>query len=216
MKDAREENNQLVISYLALRKAIGYLGIALPFVLSLGGAILFSLAIQSSISRYYYTDMRDIFVGTMCAIGVFLMSYRGYERKDAIAGKIACLTAVGLALVPTAPSPNPTSHETVLGYFHLAFAVAFFLTLAYFSIFLFTKTHAAIAPTRKKLQRNVVYKICGYTILVAIALILYLALAYNSVPDTIKRLEPIFWLESIAILAFGISWMTKGEVILKD
>jgi hypothetical protein len=28
--------------------------------------------------------------------------------------------------------------------------------------------------------------------------------------------NPVFWLESIALWAFGISWIVKGEVILKD
>jgi hypothetical protein len=28
--------------------------------------------------------------------------------------------------------------------------------------------------------------------------------------------NPVFWLETIAILAFGVSWLTKGEAILKD
>ena len=26
----------------------------------------------------------------------------------------------------------------------------------------------------------------------------------------------VFWLEAVAIVAFGISWLTKGEAILKD
>ena len=32
----------------------------------------------------------------------------------------------------------------------------------------------------------------------------------------LKAYDPIYWLESIAIVAFGISWLTKGEAILKD
>ena len=34
--------------------------------------------------------------------------------------------------------------------------------------------------------------------------------------QTSISLEPIFWLESVAIVAFGLSWLTKGETILKD
>jgi hypothetical protein len=29
-------------------------------------------------------------------------------------------------------------------------------------------------------------------------------------------LKPVFWLESIAVVAFGISWLVKGEAIFKD
>jgi len=32
----------------------------------------------------------------------------------------------------------------------------------------------------------------------------------------LERYAPIFWLEGIAVIAFGVSWLTKGEAILKD
>ena len=32
----------------------------------------------------------------------------------------------------------------------------------------------------------------------------------------IGRYRPVFWLESIAIIMFGISWLVKGEAILAD
>ena len=65
----------MVFSYLALRKSIGFLAIALPFVVSLGALIFFQTGLQKSISSYYHTDMRDVFVGTLCVIGFFLLSY---------------------------------------------------------------------------------------------------------------------------------------------
>jgi hypothetical protein len=33
---------------------------------------------------------------------------------------------------------------------------------------------------------------------------------------SISQLHPLLWLESIAIAAFGISWLIKGETLLKD
>ena len=204
----------LVISYLRLRKAVGIIGIALPFVLAFGKILLDGPGIQSSVSSYYYTVMRDVFVGSLCAIAVFLLSYRGYERKDDIAGDLACVFAIGVALFPVAPDMNPTPRDKVVGGLHLLFAASFFLTLAFFSLALFRKTDPTKRPTRKKLQRNVVYTICGYTILACIALIAIVTLLPSDTP--VKRLAPVFWLESIAVVAFGISWLTKGEAILKD
>ena len=32
----------------------------------------------------------------------------------------------------------------------------------------------------------------------------------------VKSLDPLFWLESIVIVAFGVSWSVKGEAILRD
>jgi hypothetical protein len=185
-------------------------------VVAIGGMLINKFGIQSSISSYYYTDMRNIFVGTLCAIAVFLSSYRGYELKDRLAGVLACVFAVGVALFPVAPDSHPTSHQKLIGYLHLGFASLFFLTLAYFSLFLFTKTDETKGPTRRKLHRNVVYEVCGYTMLVALILIVILALLSDQAILEVKRLALVFWLESIAIIAFGISWLTKGEGILRD
>jgi hypothetical protein len=150
----------------------------------------------------------------MCAIGVFLMSYRGYERKDAIAGRFAFVCAIGVALFPTNPLPIANPDETLIGGIHLTFAALLFLTLAYISLHLFTKTDPDKPPTRQKLQRNVVYRISGYVMLACIALIVVAALP--PIRAMVEQFSPRFWLEAIAIVAFGISWLTKGEAILKD
>ena len=207
-------NGSLVISYLGLRKAIGIIGTALPFVLAFGNILVEGPGIQDSISSYYHTGMRDVFVGSLCAIAVFLMSYRGYERKDDIAGDLACVFALGVALCPTTPDVNVTPRDNIVGGLHLLFAAGFFLTLAFFSLVLFRKTDPTRAPTRRKLQRNAVYTLCGYTILVCLALIVVIAFLSSDSP--VKRLDPVFWLEAAAVVAFGVSWLTKGEAILKD
>src|ERR671933_275348 len=96
-----EPNDDVVISYLNLRRAIGLLGMGLPLVLVLGKLLGDGGGLLESISDYYYSSMRNVFVGTLWAIGIFLFSYRGYERKDDIAGTLACLAAIGVALFPT-------------------------------------------------------------------------------------------------------------------
>jgi hypothetical protein len=158
----------LVLSYLDLRKAVGIIGFALPLVLVFGKILLEGPGIQNSISSYYYTDMRNVFVGSLCAIGVFLMSTRGYDRKDEIAGILACVFAVGVALFPTTPDICATSQDKLIGGLHLSFAALLFLTLAYFSLALFTKTASENLPTPRKLRRKTVYRVCGYPILASI------------------------------------------------
>lgn len=32
----------------------------------------------------------------------------------------------------------------------------------------------------------------------------------------LKPYKPVFWLQSTALVAFGISWLVKGELFLKD
>jgi hypothetical protein len=215
MNQGLSSDRRFVVSYMFLRKAIGVLGVALPFALALGGLFIFDLDVQDSISHYYHTGMGDVFVGTLCAIAVFLLSYKGPEPRDDRAGDFACLCAVGAALFPTTPIGESTQAQAIIGGIHFAFAALFFLTLAYFSLFLFTKTDPARAPTPRKLQRNRVYRVCGGLILLALVLIAL----YMNVPgaeEALGRLRPVFWLEAVAVVAFGLSWLTKGEAILED
>jgi len=211
---AKADSGSLICSYLSLRKAIGIIGTALPFVLAFGRALTEGPGVQSSLSSYYYSGMRDVFVGSLCAIAVFLMSYRGYERIDDIAGDLACVFGLGVALLPTTPDVNPTDGQRLIGGLHFAFAALFLLTLAYFALVLFRKTDPSRTPTREKLQRNVVYAVCGCTMLACLAAIAVLAVLSGDVP--IKRIHPVFWLESVAVVSFGVSWLTKGEAILGD
>jgi len=200
--------DSLVLSYLDMRKIVGFIGVALPFALAIGAG----QGLQRTISNYYYTDMRNLFVGSLCAMGVFLISTKGYDRRDRIAGALSGIFAFVVALLPTSPD-KPTLRQCVIGTLHLTSAALLFLTFAYFSLTLFTKTDQA-QPTPQKRQRNRVYRVCGSLILVAILLIAIVKLA--NVPPGIARLEPIFWLESLAVEAFGVAWLTKGETILED
>ncbi len=204
----------LVISYLGLRKALGVIGTALPFVLALGKILLFGPGIQTSISAYYHTGMRDVFVGAICALAAFLISYKGYERKDDLAGHLAGASAITLSLFPVAPDGTASFEAKIVGAIHVVAAGLFFLTLAYFSLVLFRKTHPNRPPTPRKLMRNRVYTVCGYIILVSIGLIV--AVYPFRTEGAIGSVKPIFWLEALAVVAFGVSWLTKGEAILQD
>lgn len=105
-----------------------------------------------------------------------------------------------------APPPDPTRQQVDIGWVHGTLAAL--LTLAYFSLFLFTMTDSRKGPpTAQKLKRNVVYRVCGYTIL---------SVSYKPIAEKIPSLHPVFWLDSLAVEAFGVSWLVKGETILKD
>ncbi len=214
MTQSQEINNTLVLSYLDLRKSVGVIGTLLPFVVAIGKWWLDGPGIMLTVSSYYYSSMGGVFVGSMCAIGVFLFSYRGYDWRDSLASTVGAICAVGVALVPAAPDISPTASQISIGHIHLGLAAGFFLTLAWFSLVLFRKTSPDVPLTRMKLVRNKVYTVCGYAILVAVALI---AVIYLLPPDSaINAVSPIFWLEAMACVAFGISWFVKGEAILKD
>jgi hypothetical protein len=185
----------------------------LPFAMAIPWWLLRDHALQTSISDYYYTGMRNLFVGSLCAIAMFLLCCRGFDRKDEVAGMLSALCALGVALFPTTPAA-PSAFQREVGRAHYAFAALLFLTLAYFCLVLFKMTAANRILTRKKLQRNNVYTVCGYVILgslLAIAATKIFELKYS-----IVGLGPVFCFESTSLLAFGTAWLTKGKTFLKD
>ena len=205
MPEARGYKGELV-SYITLRRIVGILGVSLPVVLALWGfALCHCLRVQPSFSDYYGLRTRDALVGILFAIGWFLYTYRGYDRHDNVAGNLAGLFALGVALFP-----NSGSHlERVV---HFGSATGLFLTLAYFSLFLFTKS--AGSPTPQKRIRNAIYRLCGVGMLCCIAAIgVYYAALVNT---SLSALQPVFWLESLALWSFGISWFVKGETLFRD
>ena len=210
-----------VRSYQELRQAIGILGTALPFVLSIGACVIFGTGIQSSLSRYYHTEMGGVFVATLCAIGVFLYFYKGYPAtglrdNDNLVGNVAGVSAIGVALFATEPSGNAEIPTTFIGRVHVCFAALLFASLAYFCLYLFKKTDPNKHPTEQKLRRNRIYKVSGWTIVVSIVLVGVQALLPAEIRQVLIPYNPAFWLEAIAVVAFSVAWLIKGQRTLKD
>ncbi|MGI5126162.1 DUF7103 family protein [Pseudonocardia sp. CA-107938] len=210
MTQQQDPTAGLVMSYLGLRRAVGVVAVLLPFLLLGGKLLIDGPGVPGSVSAFYYTSMRNVLVGLLFMQGTFLLSYR-YDRRDTIAAVIAGVAVIGVALFPTQPA-NPTPTDVAIGVIHLICAGTFFLTTAYFSLFLFTLSDGH--PTRRKLQRNVVYRVAGVVILVCLVL---QVVTDNLLPRAVvDAVHPVFWLESLAIIAFGVSWLVKGETVLRD
>jgi hypothetical protein len=217
---SRESTEKYLLSYLTIRKAIGLLGMALPVVLAVGSTISGCEVLQDTISHYYYTTMGDLLVGLLSATAIFLITYKGYDN-DHVYTNLAGVFALGIAFLPTSNIADGTCalftipanelRQTA----HLVSAGAFFLVLAYISFFLFVRSGHRV--THEKRKRNLVYRSCG---VIMVAMVLGIAVYYWAFSDAFRMqwrpLRPVFWMESIALWAFGISWLVKGETILKD
>ena len=205
-----EAPDSLIISYLTLRRVVGLLGICLVPILVCGSLILDDpKKIQISVSAYYHTGMRDALVGIMCGISMFLLSYNGYTRQDAVVSKLAGLFALGAAFFPTSAVNDKND---IISQLHYISAGIFFALLSYMSIFLFTKSSGDMTPEKK--IRNRVYKVCGIIMAVSV-----LGIPITSIPSiraTVGFLKPTLILETLALASFGFSWLTKGEFILED
>jgi len=207
MEDPDASDQASVLSVLALRKAAGVIGLLLPFALAGGHMLAAGARVEGSISAYYWTEMRDVLVGALCALAVLLFAYRGPDKADDFAADFTGISAVGVALAPSRP-------DGPFGLVHYVFEASFFLALSYFSLVLFRKTDRYEKPTRRKLLRNRLYAACGWTMLACVALIGLLS--FTRLGEALGRHRPLFWLESAALLAFDLSWFVKGQAILKD
>ncbi len=217
--------NPAFLSYYTMRRMVGLIAIVLPLALAAGyllagligpGHHLPHPLLQRSISDYYYTSMRDYYVGSLCAIAGFLAGSRGYDLHDEVTGYVAGGCALGVALCPTF---NPrgsyyTEQDLVFGFVHTAFAALMFLVLAYICIFRFRKSAPGKPVTQRKRHRNRIYATCGFILVACMTVVVGLTLR-----SIIERRHPspfLFWCESLALCAFGVAWLTKGEGLMRD
>ena len=216
-------NQNFVISYLTLRKAVGILGMLLPLVLSLGFLFIGSGCVfPPSISHFYYTNMGNYFVGTLCAVSLFMFAYNGPGNHDKLAAKAAGLFALLVVMFPTnfnydiAGCSRISSVDQVwMKYIHYGAATLLFLTFACFCLCLFTKTNINSSMTRQKKIRNDIYRTCGWVIIVCIAGIPCFEFI-KPLQERFNDCKPTFVFETLALLAFGFSWLIKGETFFKD
>ena len=151
-----------------------------------------------------------VFVGILVALGMFLVTYRGYKNKynlDWIVAIIAGVAAIGVALFPTeAPDgiPNLSWWTPQTGKVHDWCAIVLFAAFIIFSLVLFPKSKVKerkfLRPDKK--MRNFFYFLSGATMFLCMIWIIIKRKLYNG---------DIFWPEAIALEAFAVSWLLKGR-----
>lgn len=224
-----DDNKLWLTSAYTIRKFIGILGMALPLLLFV---FLFitngHTNTLESISHYFFTRASVIFAITLSTLAIFLIIYKGKEPIDFFTSLISGIAALLIVFFPTGNISNiccdtekvysvtilPQSklRETV----HYISAAVFLLTLAFMSFFIFTRSNKKPAfQTAGKKNRNIVFRICG--IIMFVALLIMLAGFLEIIPPAFYNKNHLtFWMETVAIEAFGFSWLTKGEAWLKD
>lgn len=198
-----------------LLKVVGWLGLLMPWLMIIGSWLLGDTRIlRDSISSYYHSpEVRDLFVGVLCAIAFFLSAYNGYDRKDRIASGMACAFALGVAFFPTTPDG---AEKSAIGKWHLVFAALFFIVLTVFALFLFRSFDEKKGKTPEKVNRNLVYLTCGLFMAASLVIIMAYMLWLEGRWAWLDRLRPVLLFESVALSAFGFSWLVKGGFIFRD
>jgi UDP-N-acetylmuramyl pentapeptide phosphotransferase/UDP-N-acetylglucosamine-1-phosphate transferase len=218
-------SNPVVLSYYTMRRMVGLIALTLPLGLAAGSILTALLGpahqlphplLQRSISDYYYTSMRDYYVGSLFAIAAFLACSRGYDLHDEITGYLAGACVLGVAVCP---SFNPrgtyyTSQDFAFGFLHTVFAALMYLFLSYICIFRFRKSSSEKHPTRRKQHRNRIYGISG--VIMVVCMVIMVGLTLRSVIELRHPSRWLFWCETVALCAFGVAWLTKGEGFMRD
>jgi len=189
------------LSYRNMRAIIGYVGLTLPVVLLLAGAV--DGHIESSLSAYYYTKVGNVFTGALCVIGIFLLAYRLTSWAiDNIATSLAGISALGVAFFHAAPK-NATLSQLRLADVHLTCAAALFILLGAISLFIFPRD---VLPNQG--WRTNWYMALGALIWLSIILMPTLNWLAGSFYDSN---HVFFILETVCVMAFSMSFILKGH-----
>lgn len=211
--DSRDRDRILYLrSYLLMRTVIGFIGLGLPLALLVGDWLFLAGSVpRGSLSAYYHTGMRDVFVGSLWMIGIFLITYMFFHYNwDNVLSIIAGIAVLGVANFPTGGNRPLTPLQERLGerpvsLVHMICAAIFILALAAIS-FLFGHREGTRKDRTPEQQRR------GRVLHWGCALVIIAAVAYVLVTKWLGQFDrhSLFYGETVATLAFGLSWLMKG------
>lgn len=214
-------NKDALTSFNSLRNTVGVLGILLPVII-----VLMHGGLLASVSLFYYSKAAVYFIAFLSLLGVFMLNYKGYEKKadekisDNAISSIAGILALLIVVFPTNCTieksefcnsfisggfPLYGHNDKLVQIIHVISALGFFIIMAIISYLKFTRGDLS---DPLKLKKNKIHRISAITIITSLVLFAIERIAKISVTP-----YDVFFLESIAIWAFGISWLVKGGLI---
>lgn len=236
MENQNDLTTQPIVSYLTMRKAVGWLGMLLPFLLLLGNFTLNETGIfankffvknagayanagswKSSVSHYYYTTVGEYFTGTLCAVAMFMLCYTGHPKRKVEIGlsdnsmtNLAGLFALGVVSFPTTSESEIKDNLRNFTSSDTIGWIHYGFAGAFFVVLAFM---SILNFRRSKIQEEFgkgpddpFFLWCGILLLLWLALVPICA----AVPILYKN-HSTFILEALALMTFGISWLKKGK-----
>lgn len=217
-----DDNGVWIKSTRTLRQLIGVLGMLLPLFL-----FVFTPNCNNpleSISHYYYVRSGVFLIVVLTLIGIFLIIY----TKNFMLSSLAGICALFVVFFPT-NQPSDVCSITFIPYdkyrvvFHYVSAAIFLAILAFMSIVSFPKLDDEEKHIHKtKVKYKWLYKLSGFVMLIAI-LIIGLRFSDSYLPDVFDgffkfydKNNLTFWMEVVALEAFGISWLVRGRMSAKQ
>ncbi len=225
-------------SYRSIRLLVGVLGIGLPLVLIVGEAYYLrgGVHVRGSLSAYYHTSMRDIFVGGLCVIGFLLASYLAGEAAswDFRVSLVAGIAVLGVVFFPTSRSGLPPNSpacedpsvppgcsfvEHLLGesrtaVIHGVCAVIFIVGLAVMSLLFAASEVRRETPGRRPGHPIAFRNRALFSAHLALGILILLAGLWVFVGGALHadlgELTPLYVGEVVSVWAFGASWLLAG------
>jgi hypothetical protein len=217
-------------SYLLIRATVGVIGIALPILLMVGeGFFQGSIHARGSLSAYYHSPMRDMFVGGLCVVGVLLLTYLAGQPHtvDFVFSTIAGVAIIGVVAMPTnrpdlpdgaplcGPHTNPeppdcSSVESTFGEHQVAVghAICGVVFIASLLVVCLAFAHRERVDRNKPGWALVHYTCAGAMVVAAAWWVIGTWLEVD-----IFTLQPLYVCEVVSVWAFGVSWFLKGDAL---
>lgn len=206
------EKNQ----YIWQRRVMGVMILALAPLSILFGLIGWKYNPEGwwhSISDTYYANSQMVMAFIISVSSFFFCTYAGYDWRDRVVNLMSGIGLLGLLLFPCHNEGLAAVGARVglfnlpielSGIIHTCFALLSFLGFFINEMFLFTLGGNEISPGKKK--RNMIYRICACTVIVA-CILLVLKNFVNMPANTT-------WIAEIIVLTgCGVAWLVKGEAL---
>lgn len=181
-------------------QAIGVLAMLLPLVLIFGARITGGPTL-ATLSHYYYSPMRNIYVGSFCVLGALLISYRGNSPLSRSLTIWAGLSCIGWALFPVAPAGPSSEAVRLIAVFHFLFVIQTYIAFGVIANQFASSEDTSVAV-------RMAYFVCSGTIFTFLAL----SIAPTWLPGrVVDSVTVILSAESAALTAAGVSWFVWGR-----
>ncbi len=227
-KTVSNDSESIILSYLGIKKIIGLIGLALPAILW-GITLLQQEQILPTISNYYYTKLFVFFTGLLIVLGIFLITSHSKDKWERRLCVASGLSAILIALIPTNVLDKYTIDENSLlcanelvpsfhrytdqvqeevSQGHLIAAFIFFIT-----IIVLTKIFHN-QETKCKGINVQTYFILFLTLLIVFIILILLIICREILGFNLGN--SVFYLESIMLILFGVTWLIRGGDIREN
>ncbi|MBX2969912.1 MAG: hypothetical protein KF803_11125 [Cyclobacteriaceae bacterium] len=239
-------SNTYVISYHALRRLIGILGILLPFLcLGINAFVnhydllnnpafvnakyscpyTAGVNLKSSISHFYYTAAGPLFTGVLITLAIFLFCYKGHAKKES-KDKVAWLTDSLLSKLAASCALLivilPTgSDKPIIDNIHIYVSsdVAGLMHLVFAALFFVIMSVFCIINFRRNGSNGFIKNAEGNIYLfcgIGILVLLLILFIDMLTGSTNSGSSFVFWMEAGMLFLFGLAWLVKGKSVVTE